>query len=182
LVSAAGQAAKYQVQGFTNAKVLKGGVAAWGAAGYPVAAADECARGRRRRYEMFEGFEPRDVETSGARIHLRHGGDGPPLLLLHGNPLTHVSWHKVAIGYREFYVAGLDRGARTTHRMCLDHPTRVKKAALVDILPNYYIWTHASKQWAMKSWHWLFMAQPYDLPEQIWIQPTRTGKSRVLSS
>ena len=164
---------------------------------------------------MLEGFETREIQTSGARIHLRHGGTGPPLLLLHGNPLTHVSWHKVAgrlaeefhiitadlrgygdsvgpedegdnhrnysframaqdqvevmetLGYKEFYVAGHDRGARTTHRMCLDHPTRVKKAAVVDILPNYYIWTHASKEWAMKSWHWLFMAQPYDMPERM---------------
>jgi haloacetate dehalogenase len=45
---------------------------------------------------MFEGFEARDVDTRGARIHLRIGGSGPPLLLLHGNPLTHVMWHKVA--------------------------------------------------------------------------------------
>ena len=45
---------------------------------------------------MFEGFTERDIEGAGARIHLRVGGSGPPLLLLHGNPLTHVSWHKIA--------------------------------------------------------------------------------------
>jgi hypothetical protein len=47
---------------------------------------------------LFEGFEARWVRTRGADIFLRHGGDGPPLLLLHGNPLTHASWHKVAGG------------------------------------------------------------------------------------
>jgi haloacetate dehalogenase len=51
--------------------------------------------------------------------------------------------------------------------MCLDHPDRVKKAAVIDILPNYHIWTHTSKQWAEKSWHWLFMIQPGDLPEKM---------------
>src|SRR5205809_7674371 len=45
---------------------------------------------------MFEGFTRTEIETNGARIHLRHGGDGPPLLLLHGNPLTHASWGKIA--------------------------------------------------------------------------------------
>src|SRR5947207_15467668 len=45
---------------------------------------------------MFEGFASADIEVPGARIHLRHGGSGPPLLLLHGNPLTHVMWHKIA--------------------------------------------------------------------------------------
>src|SRR4051812_10518716 len=45
---------------------------------------------------MFEGFTPTRIDTSGARINLRHGGSGPPLLLLHGNPLTHVMWHKIA--------------------------------------------------------------------------------------
>ena len=48
------------------------------------------------------------------------------------------------LGYREFFVAGHDRGARTTARMCLDHPDRVKRAALIDILPNHHIWTNTS--------------------------------------
>src|SRR5258708_6032475 len=163
---------------------------------------------------MFENFTTADIDTSGARIHLRHGGKGPPLLLLHGNPMTHVMWHKIAnrlarefhvvaadlrgygdssapepgenhinfsframaqdqvevmerLGYREFLVAGHDRGARTTHRMCLDHPARVRKAALIDILPSDHVWTHTSKQWAMSSWHWLFMAQPAEFAERM---------------
>jgi len=164
---------------------------------------------------MFEGFTRTEIATSGARIHLRHGGKGPPLLLLHGNPMTHVMWHKIAdrlarrfhvvacdlrgygdsvgpedggenhvnysframardqvevmesLGYREFLAAGHDRGARTVHRMCLDHPQRVKRAAVVDILPSQYVWTHTSKNWALKSWHWAFMAQPYPLPERL---------------
>lgn len=163
---------------------------------------------------MFEGFKIMDIETSGARIHLRCGGKGPPLLLLHGNPLTHVSWHKIAtrlsqhffvvasdlrgygdssapdagentinysframaqdqvevmetLGYDRFFAAGIDRGGRTVHRMCLDYPPRIQKAAIIDILPNYHIWTHVSREWALNSWHWLFMAQPNDLPEKM---------------
>jgi haloacetate dehalogenase len=47
---------------------------------------------------MYEGFEVFDIQTSDpdVRIHGRRGGSGPPLLLLHGNPLTHLSWHRVA--------------------------------------------------------------------------------------
>ena len=45
---------------------------------------------------MFEGFEQRQVETSGTTINLVVGGSGPPLLLLHGYPQTHVMWHKIA--------------------------------------------------------------------------------------
>lgn len=45
---------------------------------------------------LFPGFRSADIETSGARIHLSTGGEGPPLLLLHGYPQTHAMWHKVA--------------------------------------------------------------------------------------
>ncbi len=45
---------------------------------------------------LMRGFRYEQVATSGARINVAIGGSGPPLLLLHGNPLTHVGWHRVA--------------------------------------------------------------------------------------
>jgi haloacetate dehalogenase len=52
---------------------------------------------------MFESFRAFDIQASGATIHGRIGGSGPPLLLLHGNPLTHVMWHKIAPRLAEDY-------------------------------------------------------------------------------
>ena len=53
---------------------------------------------------MFEGFKVEDVRVPGdVTIHLRHGGKGPALLLLHGNPLTHVMWHKIAARLAESF-------------------------------------------------------------------------------
>jgi haloacetate dehalogenase len=46
--------------------------------------------------ELLPGFRRERVVVGGVGIHVAVGGSGPPLLLLHGNPLTHVSWHKVA--------------------------------------------------------------------------------------
>jgi len=45
---------------------------------------------------LFPGFEKRRIRTSGATINLEIGGEGPPVLLLHGYPQTHAMWHKVA--------------------------------------------------------------------------------------
>jgi haloacetate dehalogenase len=45
---------------------------------------------------MFEGFERDTIETSGAAINLVRAGSGPPLLLLHGYPQSHVMWHRTA--------------------------------------------------------------------------------------
>jgi haloacetate dehalogenase len=46
--------------------------------------------------DLYPGFAERRIETTGAQIYLRTGGSGPPLLLLHGYPQTHVCWHRMA--------------------------------------------------------------------------------------
>ena len=163
---------------------------------------------------VFEGFRRTEIPTSGARILTVHGGAGPPLLLMHGNPFSHLSWHKLApalareftvvatdlrgygdsekppggddhsgysframaqdqievmaaLGHQRFYAAGHDRGARVLHRMCLDHPERVVRAAILDIIPQHHLLNHVTRQWGTFSWHWFFMIQPYDFPERL---------------
>lgn len=165
---------------------------------------------------MLEGFTHRTVDTKGVTINLRYGGSGPPLLLLHGNPLTHVMWHKIAprlaeeftvvatdlrgygdsskpeggadhsgyafrtmaqdqvevmaeLGFEAFLVAGHDRGARVGHRMALDYPNKVQRLAVLDIVPTHHVLHNITKEWALASYHWFFMAQPYDFPERLLI-------------
>ena len=45
---------------------------------------------------MFEGFALDFVDVGGATLRVRHGGSGPPVLLLHGHPRTHATWHRIA--------------------------------------------------------------------------------------
>jgi haloacetate dehalogenase len=163
---------------------------------------------------VFEGFHLEMVDTGEALIRLRHGGSGPPLLLLHGHPQTHAMWHKVApmlaesftvaamdlrgygesskpptderhepyskramardgvavmrhLGFERFYVAGHDRGARCAYRMALDHPERVSKLAVLDVIPTGEAWRRADMRFALGFWHWAFLAQPYPFPERL---------------
>jgi haloacetate dehalogenase len=58
---------------------------------------------------LFPGFEPLRIQVSGATIHGVQGGDGPPLLLLHGWPQTHAEWHRIAPELaKHFSVVALD--------------------------------------------------------------------------
>jgi haloacetate dehalogenase len=45
---------------------------------------------------MFEGFKLDRIDVGAATLRVRHGGEGPPVLLLHGHPRTHATWHRVA--------------------------------------------------------------------------------------
>ena len=45
---------------------------------------------------MFEGFTLDRIDVGEAVLRMRHGGTGPPILLLHGHPRTHTTWHRVA--------------------------------------------------------------------------------------
>jgi len=58
---------------------------------------------------IFDGFTLAMIETGEAVIRARHGGSGPPLLLLHGHPQTHVMWHHLApLLARDFTVVAAD--------------------------------------------------------------------------
>jgi haloacetate dehalogenase len=164
--------------------------------------------------DLFQGFDQARIKTAGAEIHVRIGGTGPPLLLLHGYPQTHVCWHRIAgelassstlviadlrgygqssapdgdsthlayskrtmaedclevmrrLGHTRFAVAGHDRGARVAYRLALDHPQAVSALVPIDIVPTGEVWRRAGAAWALKSYHWAFLAQPKPMPEML---------------
>jgi haloacetate dehalogenase len=71
------------------------------------------------------------------------------------------------LGFEEFFVAGHDRGARCAYRMALDHPERVLKLAVLDIIPTGEAYRRADMAFGLGYWHWFFLAQPYPMPERM---------------
>ena len=164
---------------------------------------------------LLPGFKSQDIRTSGATIRVLTKGDGPPLLLIHGHPETHVAWHKVApalagsgfsiilpdlrgygdsskpdyspqssaysframgqdmievmqqLGHSTFMAAGHDRGGRVLHRMCLDHPDAVLKAAVLDVAPTLTMYDDTNKEFATKYVWWFLQIQPAPMPEHL---------------
>lgn len=164
--------------------------------------------------QFFPGFTLTELPVDGGKIRLRHGGAGPPLLLLHGNPQTHAMWHKLAptlakrftvicpdlrgyggslkppattdhapyakrrmaqdmvdvmaaFGHNSFQVAAHDRGARVAHRLAIDHPDRVEKLALLDIIPTIEHFERADMAFGLGYYHWFWFAQPHPFPETL---------------
>ena len=72
-----------------------------------------------------------------------------------------------ALGHQRFSIAGHDRGGRVAYRMALDHPETVRCLAVLDIVTTFDMWHSFSVELAMKTYHWLFLAQPHPLPEML---------------
>lgn len=72
-----------------------------------------------------------------------------------------------ALGHERFAVAGHDRGGRVAYRLALDHPQRVTRLAILDIVPTLEIFERMNAGSALSAYHWLFLAQPFDLPERL---------------
>ncbi|TGU89144.1 alpha/beta hydrolase [Mesorhizobium sp. M00.F.Ca.ET.151.01.1.1] len=71
------------------------------------------------------------------------------------------------LGFTSFMVAGHDRGGRVAYRLALDHPDRIKKLAVLDIVPTADAWDRADARLALGYWPWSLLAQPAPLPEKI---------------
>ncbi len=87
---------------------------------------------------MFDGFDEFDLPIDGARIHVRTGGTGPALLLLHGYPQTGAMWHKVAARLRDRFtlvVADLRGYGRSSKPPTdADHAPYAKRAMALDMV------------------------------------------------
>jgi len=71
------------------------------------------------------------------------------------------------LGHGRFAVAGHDRGGRVAHRMALDHPDRVERAAVLDIVPTRTLFATVGQDFATAYYHWFFLIQPDGLPEAM---------------
>src|SRR5687767_8710923 len=163
---------------------------------------------------MIDEFAIAEIRTGETTIFVRSHGSGPPILLLHGFPQTHLMWRSVApllarnftvvcadlrgyglsgcpfstpdhapyakrtmtqdmvvvmerLGFPRFSVAGHDRGGRVAYRMALDHPGRIDRLAVLDVLPTEAVWERADARFALAYWPWSLLAQPAPLPERL---------------
>ncbi|MEZ5098822.1 MAG: alpha/beta hydrolase [Thermoleophilia bacterium] len=72
-----------------------------------------------------------------------------------------------ALGFERFALVGHDRGGRVSHRLALDHPERVERLALLDIVPTHTVFANVDQAVATGTYHWFFLIQPAPLPERL---------------
>src|SRR5215472_15242175 len=72
-----------------------------------------------------------------------------------------------ALGHARFNLAGHDRGGRVSYRLALDHPGRLERLAVLDIVPTWAMWHRMDARLANRAWHWMFLALPAPFPETM---------------
>ena len=160
------------------------------------------------------GFSQSLIEVGDVCLSVHQGGEGAPLILLHGFPQNHMAWEKLApdlakdfhciipdlrgygdsdapaddadhhvyskramagdiarlmdfLGLERAHVLGHDRGARGAYRLALDHPDRVERLGIIEVVPTGDFWRAWDADLALKAYHWSFLAQPAPLPERM---------------
>ena len=69
------------------------------------------------------------------------------------------------LGFEKFALIGHDRGGRVGHRLALDHPDRVTRLAVLDIVPTYYLYTHVTLAFVQAYFHWFNYLRAAPAPE-----------------
>lgn len=72
-----------------------------------------------------------------------------------------------ALGIDRAHLLGHDRGGRVAYRFALDHPDRIIRLGIIEIVPTGDFWANWSADLAMKAYHWTYLAQPAPLPERM---------------
>src|SRR5580704_17129807 len=72
-----------------------------------------------------------------------------------------------ALGRVRFRLAALDRGGRVAYRLALDHPGRLERLAVLDIVTTWDMWHRMNARLASRAWHWMFLALAAPFPETI---------------
>src|SRR5213592_2683084 len=71
------------------------------------------------------------------------------------------------LGFERFAVVGHDRGARVAYRMALDHPGRVQRLAVLNVIPTVDQFARMANGPSLGYWPWFLLAQPAPFPEQL---------------
>ena len=71
------------------------------------------------------------------------------------------------LGYDRFALVGHDRGARVSYRLALDHPERLMRLGILEVVPTAEMWSRFDAEMAFGAYHWTFLAQPHPLPERM---------------
>jgi haloacetate dehalogenase len=71
------------------------------------------------------------------------------------------------LGHEKFMVASHDRGSRVAHRLAIDHPERVQRLAVLDIVPTIEHFERTDMRFALGYYHWFWFAQPHPFPEVV---------------